>query len=87
MHRRKGRRPVQTPGARADAATSGHRPGADDPRVGFLSQLDTADRQEPSDALAVKTAHLKEKLAKLATEMERLKTIEKEMLAAIPPPA
>src|ERR1700745_2880203 len=30
-----------------------------------LSQLDTADLQEPSEALAAKTAHLKEKLAKL----------------------
>jgi transposase len=48
----------------------------------YLSQLDTADRQEPSEALAVKTAHLKEKLAKLATEMQRLKVIEKEMLAS-----
>src|SRR5438105_12796009 len=38
----------------------------------YLSQLDTADLQEPSDALAAKTAHLKEKLAKLASEMERL---------------
>jgi transposase len=47
----------------------------------YLSQLDTADRQEPSEALAAKTAHLKEKLAKLATELERLKAIEKEMLA------
>src|SRR5262247_1677836 len=28
----------------------------------YLSQLDTADRQEPSEALAVRTAHLKEKL-------------------------
>src|SRR6185437_3771064 len=35
----------------------------------YLSQLDTADRQEPTEALAAKTAHLKEKLAKLATEM------------------
>src|SRR6266481_4037438 len=30
----------------------------------YLSQLDTADLQEPSEALASKTAHLKEKLAK-----------------------
>src|SRR5207302_7681914 len=36
MHRRQGRRPVQTPGARADGATSGHHPGADDPRVGLI---------------------------------------------------
>src|SRR5215475_3334693 len=48
----------------------------------YLSQLDTADLQEPSDALAVKTAHLKDKLAKLASEVERLKAIEKEMLAS-----
>src|SRR5215468_2832909 len=37
----------------------------------YLSQLDTADRQEPSEALAAKTAHLQEKLAKLASEVER----------------
>jgi transposase len=48
----------------------------------YLSQLDTADRQEPSEALAVKTAHLKEKLAKLASEQQRLKAIEKRMLAS-----
>jgi transposase len=48
----------------------------------YLSQLDTADRQEPSDALAVKTAHLKEKLAKLADELQRLQAIERAMLAS-----
>jgi transposase len=48
----------------------------------YLSQLDTADLQEPSDALAAKAAHLEEKLAKLASEMERLKAIEKAMLAS-----
>jgi transposase len=48
----------------------------------YLSQLDTADLQEPSEALAAKTTHLKEKLAKLATELERLKALEKAMLAA-----
>src|SRR6516164_4605574 len=48
----------------------------------YLNQLDTADLQEPSEALAAKTEHLKEKLAKLATEVERLKAIEKEMLAS-----
>src|SRR5215467_1861044 len=48
----------------------------------YLRQLDTADLQEPSEALAVKTAHLKDKLAKLASEMERLKAIEKAMLAS-----
>jgi hypothetical protein len=34
----------------------------------YLAQLDTADRQEPSDELAAKTAHLKEKLVKLESE-------------------
>jgi transposase len=31
----------------------------------YLQQLDTADRQEPSDALATKTTRLREKIAKL----------------------
>ena len=48
----------------------------------YLSQLETADLQEPSEALAVKTTHLKEKLAKLASELERLKAIEKAMQAS-----
>src|SRR5437764_15387064 len=48
----------------------------------YLSQLDTADRQEASEALAVRAAHLREKLAKLASELQRLKVIEKEMLAS-----
>jgi transposase len=48
----------------------------------YLSQLDTADRQEPSEALVAKTKHLKEKLAKLASELQRLKAIEAEMHAA-----
>jgi len=48
----------------------------------YLSQLDTADRQEPTEALAAKSAHLKEKLTKLKEEMERLKVLEAEMLAS-----
>jgi transposase len=48
----------------------------------YLSQLDTADLQEPSEALAAKTVHLKVKLAKLASEIQRLRAIEKEMLAS-----
>jgi transposase len=48
----------------------------------YLSQLDTADLQEPSEALAAKTAHLKEKLAKLESEMQRLVAMEKQMLAS-----
>ena len=48
----------------------------------YLAQLDTADRQEPSEALVAKTAHLKEKLAKLESEMQRLAALEKLMLAS-----
>jgi transposase len=48
----------------------------------YLAQLDTADRQEPSEGLAAKTDHLKEKLAKLETEMQRLTAMEKLMLAS-----
>jgi transposase len=48
----------------------------------YLSQLDTADRQEPSEALAAKTTRLKEKLAKLGEEMQRLKGLEALMRAA-----
>jgi len=48
----------------------------------YLSQLDTADRQEPSELLAMKTTRLKEKLAKLAEEMRRLDGLEARMLAA-----
>jgi hypothetical protein len=37
--------------------------------------------QEPSEELAAKTAHLKEKLVKLESEMQRLATMERLMLA------
>ena len=48
----------------------------------YLSQLDTTDLQEPAEALAAKTKHLKEKLAKLDSEMQRLAAYEKQMLAS-----
>lgn len=48
----------------------------------YLSQLDTADRQEPTEGLVAKTTHLKEKLAKIKEAMERLKLLEAQMLAA-----
>src|SRR6267154_1646255 len=48
----------------------------------YLSQLDTADRQPPSEALVAKTTRLKEKLTKLKEQMERLKGLEAQMLAA-----
>jgi transposase len=46
----------------------------------YLSQLDTADRQKPSEALAIKALHLKEKMAKLESEMLRLSAHEHAML-------
>ncbi len=48
----------------------------------YLAQLDTADLQEPSAELAAKTAHLKEKLVKMESEMQRLAAMEKLMLAS-----
>jgi transposase len=48
----------------------------------YLSQLDTADRQEPTEALAVKTTQLKEKLMKLKEQMGKLAAYEKQMLAS-----
>ena len=50
--------------------------------IRYLSQLDTADRQEPSEGLVTKTTRLKEKLTKLAEEMQRLDALEARMLAA-----
>src|SRR6478672_6336311 len=48
----------------------------------YLAQLNTADRQEPSEELAAKTAHLKEKLVKVEREMQRLAAMERLMLAS-----
>src|SRR5919109_812365 len=48
----------------------------------YLSQLDTADRQEPTEALAVKVRRLKERLTKLKEEMGKLAGYEKQMLAS-----
>src|SRR5277367_4318605 len=48
----------------------------------YLSQLDTADRQEPSDVLVLKTTRLKEKLDKLKEEMAKLAAYEKQMLTS-----
>ena len=48
----------------------------------YLQQLDTADRQEPSEALKAKTSRLKEKLAKLKEQMQRLEKLRVRMLAA-----
>src|SRR6202012_1564243 len=48
----------------------------------YLSQLDTADRQEPSDVLVLKTTRPNEKLAELKEEMGKLAAYEKKMLAS-----
>ena len=48
----------------------------------YLSQLDTADRQEPTEALEAKATRLKEKLTKLTEEMAKLAAYEKRMLAS-----
>src|SRR5258708_3345114 len=47
----------------------------------YLQQLDTADRQEPSEALKTKTSRLKEKIEKLKQEMRRLAVLKVQMLA------
>ena len=47
----------------------------------YLQQLDTADRQEPSEALKTKASHLKEKVEKLKDEMRRLAGLQAVMLA------
>jgi transposase len=47
----------------------------------YLQQLDSADRQEPSEALKTKTNRLKEKIAKLKEQMQRLEVLKVQMLA------
>src|SRR5947209_6648013 len=48
----------------------------------YLSQLDTADRQEPTEALAAKVTRLTEKLMRLKEQMGKLAVYEKQMLAS-----
>src|SRR6266545_2881781 len=48
----------------------------------YLSQLDTADLQEPSEALKTKTSRLKEKIAMLKEQMQRLEKLRRAMLAS-----
>jgi hypothetical protein len=48
----------------------------------YLSQLDTADRQEPTEALPAKVTRLTEKLTKLKEQMGKLAVYEKQMLAS-----
>jgi len=48
----------------------------------YLSQLDTADRHEPTEALAAKVTRLHEKLAKVKEAMSKLVVYERQMLAS-----
>src|SRR5262245_39938242 len=48
----------------------------------YLSQLDTADRQAPSETVTLKRVRIKEKLEKLKSEMDKLAAIEKQVLAS-----
>jgi len=46
----------------------------------YMHQLDSADRQQPSQALATKTERLKEKIVRLKQEMQRLEGLNAAML-------
>jgi len=48
----------------------------------YLSQLDTADFQEQTEAITLKRIRLKDKLKKLHSEMAKLDAMEKQMLAS-----
>jgi len=48
----------------------------------YLSQLDTADRQEPSEGQAKKRTRLQDKIAILKQQMQKLKALEVRMLEA-----
>src|SRR5476651_1421163 len=48
----------------------------------YLSQLDTVDRQEPTEALASRVTRLKEKLVKVKEAMGKLAVYERQMLAS-----
>jgi transposase len=48
----------------------------------YLSQLDTADLQDPSETVTLKKTHLKGKLEKLKSEMQKLEAIERQVLAS-----
>jgi transposase len=47
----------------------------------YLQQLDTVDRQEPSEVLQTKTSRLKDKIEMLKQQMRRLERLKVEMLA------
>ena len=47
----------------------------------YLAQLDTADRQEPSETIKLKKTRLNEKLTRLKSEMAKLEAIERQLLS------
>jgi transposase len=48
----------------------------------YLHQLDSADRQEPTEAIQSRVTRIHEKIDKLKDEMRRLKSLEAEMMAS-----
>ena len=48
----------------------------------YMDQLDTADRHEATETMALKKTRLNEKLEKLKSEMQKLEAIEKQVLAS-----
>lgn len=48
----------------------------------YLHQLDSADRQEPTDTMKSRITRLHEKIDKLQTEMQRLQILEVQMMAS-----
>jgi transposase len=48
----------------------------------YLAQLDTADRQEPSEKLELKKPRIKERPANLTVEMAKTRSREKQVLAS-----
>jgi transposase len=49
----------------------------------YLHQLDSADRQEPTEALTARTDRLKEKIVRLKQEMQHLDELKTRMLATV----
>ncbi len=45
----------------------------------YPRQLDSADRQEPPEAISIKTARIKEKIARLKQEVSRLEVLDAQM--------
>ena len=64
------------------AKLEGRRQQIEESVARYLAQLDTADRQEPTEVLTAKTERLREKIASLGDEMKRLDELEAQMLSS-----